>query len=149
MRLLLSVLIVMMFVTTTHAEMPRKALIEALIKVESQGDDHVVGDHHLEDKAYGPLQIRQPCVDDVNRRYGTNYRAQDCLGNRALSILICQRYIDMYATEKEIGRDPTDRDMARIWNGGPNGHTSRKTVSYWSKVSKKLNPKSTNQKSRK
>lgn len=60
-----------------------EALIGALIKVESDGNDKAIGDHHLAQKAYGALQIRKPYVDDVNRVFKTNYRAEDMLGNRA------------------------------------------------------------------
>lgn len=103
------------------ADEPSFQLISALMKVESGGNDGAIGDKHLAQKAYGCLQIRQPCVDDVNRRYGTKYKAEDCLNNRALSIWICCKYIDMYATESRLGRTPTDEDKARIWNGGPIG----------------------------
>jgi hypothetical protein len=56
-------------------------LIAALIHVESHGNDYAVGDRGKGEKAYGALQIRKPCVDDVNRRFGTKYQAKDMLGN--------------------------------------------------------------------
>ena len=112
----------------------KKDLVSALIEVESQGNDNAIGDHHLADKAYGCLQIRKPCVDDVNRAFGTSYKAQDMLGNRELSKTIFERYMSLYATEKAIGRAVTDEDRARIWNGGPTGWKRSSTLSYWSKV---------------
>jgi hypothetical protein len=51
--------------------------------VESQGNDNAIGDRTLAHKAYGCLQIRQPYVDDANPYLGTNFKAQECLGNRA------------------------------------------------------------------
>ena len=36
-----------------------------------------------------------------------------------------------YATEGRLGRPPTYEDMARIHNGGPNGHTIAGTLEYW------------------
>lgn len=105
----------------THAEGPSDQLIAALIQHESRGDDHAVGDKNLRHKAYGCLQIRQLAVDDYNRWNGTNHKAEDCLGNRVLSIAICRSYIGHYATESRLGRRPTDEDNARIWNGGPVG----------------------------
>ncbi len=122
--LLIVVCVLVVWMTTASqaiAETPRTALIEALIHVESKGNDRAHGDKHLPDHAYGCLQIRQPCVDDVNSRYGTNYRAQDCFGNRELSLWIFHRYMDIYATESRIGRKVTYQDMSRIWNGGPSG----------------------------
>lgn len=113
-------------------------LIAALIAVESKGDDGAVGDKHLKDKAYGCLQIRQPCVDDVNRRCGTSYKAADCLNDRELSIWICKQYLSMYATKERLGREVTDEDRARIWNGGPSGWKKTSTTKYWKKVKRQL-----------
>lgn len=119
-------------------------LIEALIRVESadknhpNGNDNAIGDKKLKNHAYGVLQIRQPAVDDVNQVLGTSYKAQDCLGNRALSILIFNTYMSIYATEKQLGRPVTDEDRARIWNGGPNGWKYKPTIVYWSQAKKHL-----------
>lgn len=107
-------------------------LITALIVAESGGDDSPTpGDQDKKHWAYGCLQIRQPCVDDVNRVYGTKYKSKDCHGNRELSVWICQKYLEIYATEKLIGRKPTDEDRARIWNGGPTGYKKSSTKAYW------------------
>lgn len=109
-------------------------LIEALIWVESSdkkhplGNDQAIGDVLLPDKAYGPLQIRKPYVDDVNKIYGPKYRAEDCLGNRTLSIDICQKYLDIYAKKK------SDEFKARCHNGGPTGYQRPSTLAYWQKV---------------
>jgi hypothetical protein len=124
--------------TCAFAAQPSEKLIAALITVESSGNDQAVGDKHLRQKAYGCLQIRQPVCDDINRRYGTSYKAEDCLGNRKLSIEFCKLYIDMYAKSSRLGRTPTDEDKARIWNGGPNGWRRPSTEGYWKKVHKAL-----------
>lgn len=127
------------------ADPPSQALVDALIQVESGGDDVAVGDKNIKNPAYGCLQIRKPCVDDVNRVHGTDYRPEDCLDNRELSVWICERYIELYATEKRLGREPTDEDRARIWNGGPNGYKKKSTEGYWKKVEKRLEPRSLTQ----
>jgi hypothetical protein len=139
-------LLLKLFITVTliaagrlHAsQAPHDRLIAALIQVESNGNDHAIGDRHKKEMAYGALQIRKPCVEDVNRRFGTKFTAKDMLGNRQLSVWVCQNYLKMYATPKLIGREPTIEDMARIWNGGPAGWKSNATVKYWSKVKKNL-----------
>lgn len=113
-------------------------LIAALVEVELHGNDQAIGDRYMRDKAYGCLQVRRPCVDDVNRRLGTKYRPEDMLGNRSLSAFVCQNYIKMYATRERLGREPSFEDMARIWNGGPNGWRKQSTLGYWSKVQKVL-----------
>lgn len=116
----------------------KTTLLEALIQVESQGNDNAVGDLNLTHKAYGCLQIRQPYVDDVNRKLGTNYRAQQCLGNRELSIFLFDAYMEIYATRLAMGREPTNEDKARIHNGGPAGWKRSVTIPYWEKVKKLL-----------
>jgi hypothetical protein len=109
-------------------------LVAALIQVESGGDDDAVGDRRLAHHAYGCLQIRQPVCDDVNQRFGTNYQAEQCLGNRELSIGICRLYIGAYATAERLGHEPNDENRARIWNGGPTGWRRAATKKYWDKV---------------
>lgn len=114
--------------------------INAVIQVESGGDDQAVGDKHLINKAYGCLQIRQPAVDDINRTCSTRYKAQDCLGNRELAIWMFHQYAGIYATSRRLGRMVTNEDRARIWNAGPAGWKkdgSRRdalATMYWKKV---------------
>ncbi len=97
------------------------SFFDSLIMKESSGDNNAIGDKKLADHAYGCLQVRKPCLIDVNKRFGTRYQPQDMLGNRSLSVWVCQKYLEMYATRTVLGREPTDEDRARIWNGGPLG----------------------------
>lgn len=119
----------------------------AIMQVESGGDLNAIGDKDEEFSAYGPLQIRWPCVLDVNRRFGTNYRARQCLGNLELSIEIFRKYMQIYATEKLVGRPVTQVDRMRLWNGGiggiiwnphPNAKVETKLQNYVRKVEKAL-----------
>ena len=131
--------IIPLCVLSVHAtDTAHDSLIAALIHVESGGNDMAVGDRGKREMAYGALQIRKPCVDDVNRRFGTKYRAEDMLGNRALSVWVCQKYIEMYAAPKWLGKEPTLEDKARIWNGGPGGWKKSATIVYWAKVQKAI-----------
>ncbi|MDD5068658.1 MAG: transglycosylase SLT domain-containing protein [Candidatus Pacebacteria bacterium] len=135
MRLSTSVAVLgLLFILTTSVRTaePSEVLISALIRVESGGNDRVIGDVKLKNKAYGCLQVRQPVCDDVNQRFGTHYRAEDCLGNRQLSIEICKKYLSMYA------KTGADEETARIWNGGPKGQYKKSTEKYWEKVKKFL-----------
>lgn len=116
----------------------KKTLVDALIKVESSGNDFAVGDLNLKDKAYGCLQIRQPVCDDVNRSFGTAYKADQMLGNREISIWMFGKYMELWATKQNVGGDVTDEHRARIWNGGPKGFKRTSTVGYWEKVKKAL-----------
>jgi hypothetical protein len=131
-----------LLVQVVKAEEPDDRLIRALIWVESTNVDHKTGDKFdrkgrprpPSEWAYGPMQIRQPCVDDVNADYGTTYSSRQCQGNRKLSIWICKKYLAKYANQKYLGHKPTSEDMARIWNGGPNGWRSSLTREYWTRV---------------
>lgn len=122
--------------TTTE----KKTLVEALIQVESSGNIYALGDLKLVDKAYGCLQIRQPVCDDVNKAFGTKYKAQDMLGNKELSVWVFTKYMEIY------GKDCTDEQKARMWNSGPSGknipHKSAKIEAllsaYWNAVKKHL-----------
>jgi len=114
-------------------------LVKAIIQVESGGVDTAIGDKHLKDKAYGSMQIRKPVCLDVNKVYGTFLRAEDMLGNRQLSVDTFYKYMDIYVTKKRLGREPTDEDRARAWNGGgPSGWKRDTTIGYWAKVKRYL-----------
>lgn len=105
-------------------------LIEALIQVESGGEDNAVGDKHLMNKAYGCLQIRQPYIEDVF----PGRKAEECLGNRKLSIQIFEAYMNRYEP------NGTDEEKARAHNAGPNWRVKKPaTDGYWKKVSILLN----------
>ena len=116
---------------------PNNNILKAITEVESKGNLRAVGDKNLKDKAYGPLQIRQPVLDDVNKYYKTMYTV-DHLTNQVHSEDIFNKYIDIYATKKRLGHEPTPEDKARIWNGGPNGFRKNTTLAYWNKVKEKL-----------
>ena len=121
-------------------------LIRALIIHESGGDNYAIGDRNLRNKAYGCLQIRQPCVDDVKRRFPKKFshdlKAEDMLGNPRLSIRVFGAYVGMWATKRRLGKEqPTYQDKARIWNGGPNGWRRHSTKRYWKKVEALLKKK--------
>lgn len=122
------------------AILPKMGLIEALILVESGGDDNAVGDRNLANKAYGCLQIRQPYLDDVIAEFPQlkGEKAEALLGNRNLSTSVFEAYMEIYATPARLGRPVTDQDRARIHNGGPDGWKKQSTAAYWNKVSKVL-----------
>jgi peptidoglycan hydrolase-like protein with peptidoglycan-binding domain len=127
-----------------NERIPKISLVGALITVESGGDDNAIGDKHLTHKAYGCLQIRQPYMDDVNKSWRTNYKAQQCLGDRAFSIKVFESYMRLY----EDGS--TNEDKAKCHNGGAgwrkryySGLTKDKQFrnnldAYWGKVKKVL-----------
>jgi len=84
--------------------------------------------------ALGPLQIWRIAWTDVQKP-GESYA--DCK-DLNYSVEIFRRYTARYATAKRLGHEPTQEDLARIWNGGPNGFKKTSTESYWSKVNKEM-----------
>lgn len=88
-------------------------LFNAIMQVESGGDDNAEGDKTLENHAYGCLQIRQGVCDEVNAKFGTSYQAEDCLGSRINSTDIWNKYWLVYPLIV------TNEDRSRTWNGGP------------------------------
>lgn len=106
---------------------------QAIIQQESGGNLWAIGDRNLRQMAYGPMQIRQPACDDVNRKFGTNYQAKDMLGNLELSLDVFHKYILCYPENTE------NEHKARLWNGGPSWRLkSWATDHYWYEVSSML-----------
>jgi hypothetical protein len=110
------------------------ALIAALIAVESHGDDLAV---NRAEQAIGCLQIRPAIIWDVEKIVGRTI-SQRVAYDRDASIEILEIYVGHYATAKLLGHEPTDEDMARIWNGGPDGWKKPETVAYWRKVQRMM-----------
>jgi hypothetical protein len=124
--------------------------LDALTITESSASARAdaVGDRELFHKAYGPLQIRQPYLDDVNRVASKAVR--ETWGKRALTTedmkdpekarWAARVYLGHYgrAYERETGRAPTDQVYARMHNGGPRGWERSSTRAYWAKASAML-----------
>jgi|TARA_R110000744_G_scaffold114347_4_gene213844 hypothetical protein len=101
-------------------------LIEAMILVESRGDDSA---YCKREEAVGCLQIRPIMLREVNRLLSR--RGDD------------RRYTleDRWSREKSIeifmvfskSKNSLEQ-MARNWNGGPRGYKRSATLGYWSKV---------------
>lgn len=113
-------------------------LIQALISVESHGNDRALGDYvHGRPTSFGCLQISLKVLTDVSKITGHKVGVEDAF-NRPMAVKICLVYLSHYATEDRLGHAPTDQDLARIWNGGPNGWADPKTMPYWRKISRSL-----------
>lgn len=104
-------------------------IVSVITQIESGGDVSAIGDNG---KAFGLLQIQQPCLDDFNKWNGTKYVLDDLLGEAGaeLSKRVFWDYMAHYATPRRLGRPVTPVDMAGIWNGGPNGWRWTATQRY-------------------
>jgi hypothetical protein len=102
-------------------------VIAILAMIESSNQPNAIGDNG---KAIGILQIHRSVVKDVNRIYGTNYKWPEDCKDKEKAKDICFKYLSYY------GKDKTPEQLARIWNGGPNGHNSKATIPYLKKFRK-------------
>lgn len=88
-------------------------------------------------RAIGPFQIWRVYWQDAIEAWpqlGGTY--EDCRDyDYARRVVLAYWY--RYATKKRIG-DVTAEKLARIHNGGPNGHKREITIKYWNKVKNEL-----------
>jgi hypothetical protein len=102
--------------------------LQALEKVEAPKTESQAAAAIKREGAYGPLQIRQPALTDVNRKYGTKVNLVDVENSLVMARWTCVHYIRMYEA------DTSYEKAARVWNGGPTGHKKVETLPHWLKV---------------
>ena len=112
-------------------------LINALIHVESRGNDSAIGDRHLVgNEAVGALQIRPIMVREVNRilklkKSDKRFKLSDRFDRK--------KTIEMFLVWKNYHHPEGDFEkIARNWNGGPKGYKKSRTEKYWIKVQQEL-----------
>ena len=99
-------------------------LIAAIIQVESGGDTLA---YNLKEDAAGCLQIRPIMVREVNRLLGEDSFKLKDRWSKAKSI-------QMFNILRSHLKGASDEQIARVWNGGYNGHNIPQTMQYWLKV---------------
>ncbi len=113
----------------------QQELVDALIIVESSGQDDAVGDNG---KAIGCLQIWEIYWIDATERSGIGGSYKDCF-KRDYAIKVFDAYMKRYAREAWTNPEKFDAEkVARIHNGGPRGYKKKATKKYWEKVQKAL-----------
>ena len=112
----------------------RDILLEAIIVVESNGNDSCIGDKNLGRPSVGCLQIRPIMVREVNRllrkqKIKKKYTLNDRYSRK--------KSIEMFYIWKDYHHsEDSDEVIARCWNGGPKGWKKKSTNYYWAKVVK-------------
>lgn len=101
---------------------PFEKLVDAIVKVESSGDNYAF---NCEEEAIGAFQIRPIRLEDYNQRTGKNYDEKD-LYNYEIS-----KEIFLYYANKFSFNDY--ESIARNWNG-----SGKLTLEYWAKVKSNL-----------
>lgn len=110
-----------------------RPFLDALIHVESNGDDNAVGD---KGKALGCLQIWEIYWTDAVEyapKLGGKY---DDVRQRIYAERVVCAYLLRYA--RHAVAEKNYEVLARIHNGGPAGASKKATQGYWVKVSKAL-----------
>ncbi len=99
-------------------------LLDAIAQVESNNNPDAVGDGG---RAIGAYQIHRPYWQDGIRVLGVDWDYQDATDPHKAKQVV-RAYLCHY------GGDVSLLDMARIHNGGPNGHKKEATLEYSRKV---------------
>ena len=97
---------------------------DAVRHVESRGRCDAVGDGG---RAIGPYQIHRSYWKDS----GVPGRYEQCR-DRAYAERVMKAYWSRYCPKAWESRDW--QTLARVHNGGPDGHRQRSTTAYWNKV---------------
>ena len=103
-------------------------LIEAIMQVESGGDTLA---YNSKEDAVGCLQIRPIMVREVNRLVGKDSFTLDDRWSKVKSI-------QMFNILRSHLKEASNEKIARVWNGGYNGHKKQSTIKYWQKVKKQI-----------
>jgi len=139
---------------------PSEELLRAIAKVESDNDPNAVGD---DGKAIGIFQIHWAywkdavdydyretqrrgcgCIRDMNKRF-----VEQCDRCKGIPSFIGGRYEDcwnpVYAKKivllymaRYAPSGASDETLARIHNGGPQGHRKSETLEYWKRVKQNM-----------
>ena len=142
----MKMILALLALTSAAAAADQSRLIDALIRVESNGKANAVGDSG---KAFGILQIHAITVAEANRLSGKHFTHREMFDPtkaRAVAEIVLTHYSKHIS--KTTGRDATNKELAFIWNGGagawkrasaPLGDAKQRNLeAYWNKVAKAL-----------
>jgi soluble lytic murein transglycosylase-like protein len=114
----------MMYDKPTEQPVAIDTLLNAVMAVESNFDSMA---YNEKENAVGVLQIRPIMVREVNRLLGEDKYTLKDRWNKTKSI-------EMFNVIRSHLKGASDEQIARVWNGGYNGHNIPKTMQYWRKV---------------
>jgi len=111
---------------TDFGELDR--LLDAIARVESLNDANAKGDGG---RAFGAYQIHRAYWADGTRFLGVAWDYEQA-ADPAKARQVARAYLLHY------GRGCSLLDMARIHNGGPNGHRKQSTLEYARRIAQRL-----------
>ena len=136
-----------LFILLLFAPIPEHTdLLRAIKQVESSGQKNVKdGDRG---RSKGSYQIQRAYFKDAVEQCPELriYKYEDVRKDN-VAVLIIRAYWKRYATKEWLGHEPTDRDRARLHNGGcharrfQNKKKEATLVKYWAKVKAILDKK--------
>lgn len=134
MRKLIAMLL-MLLATVGYADPLLDRLLPALEQQESRGDPYA---YNARENAAGILQIRPIMVRDLNRLAGYEKYHLDDRFKPAVARQMCREYLTHYSRPARLNKQPSLKDLARIWVGGPDGYKKASSKEYWDQVRKRL-----------
>jgi hypothetical protein len=132
---MLSGILTVSLLTAPLTEKEMTDVLAAIRIVESNDDPDAVGDGG---DSIGCYQIQKCYWLDAKEFSDLDGTYLDCY-NRGYADRTVRFYMARYATERRLGREVTQEDIARIHNGGPNGYKKECTKKFWKKVEVVLN----------
>jgi hypothetical protein len=132
---MLSGILTVSLLTAPLTEKEMTDVLAAIRIVESNDDPNAVGDGG---DSIGCYQIQKCYWLDAKEFSDLDGTYLDCY-NRGYADRTVRFYMARYATERRLGREVTQEDVARIHNGGPNGYKKECTKKFWKKVEVVLN----------
>jgi hypothetical protein len=132
---MLSGILTVSLLTAPLTEKEMTDVLAAIRIVESNDNPNAVGDGG---DSIGCYQIQKCYWLDAKEFSDLDGTYLDCY-NRGYADRTVRFYMARYATERRLGREVTQEDVARIHNGGPNGYKKECTKKFWKKVEVVLN----------
>lgn len=133
---ILIIILLMAVLTTVHAK-EHDSLLAAIRTVESS--NRKVAKDGDNGKSIGHYQIGKLYFKDAaqqNPDLGI-YKYSD-VRKEHVAVAVIRAYWAKYATREHLGHEPTDKDRARLHNGGPDGCKKQSTLKYWKKIQKAM-----------
>ena len=105
--------------------------INAIGHIETLNTDSLIGDSG---RAYGRYQIHDICVTASGLKNLLNYQHKDMFDSiKAERVFWAVMGINCHTYAQKYGKYPNLGELARMWNGGPNGHKKQSTLNFLKK----------------
>jgi hypothetical protein len=103
-------------------------------QIESNNTDSVIGDGG---RAYGRYQMHSVCVKGSGLEDLLGYTHKDMFdSSKAEHVFWAAMGVHSHTFAQRNGRYPSYEELARMWNGGPNGYQNKSTLKYLEKFRK-------------